>query len=57
MRRWPMRSQALREFEGDPDTITEIYLLGAEDKLAGVVTLPRLVLSTRRRCWRAERGA
>ncbi len=38
--------QALREFEGDPDTITEIYLLGEEEKLAGVVMLPRLVLST-----------
>ncbi len=38
--------EALREFEGDPDTITEIYLLGDDDKLAGVVTLPKLVLST-----------
>jgi sporulation protein YlmC with PRC-barrel domain/CBS domain-containing protein len=38
--------QALREFEGDPDTITEIYLLGEAEKLAGVVMLPRLVLST-----------
>jgi magnesium transporter len=36
---------ALREFEGDPDTITEIYLLGKDDKLAGVVTLPRLLLA------------
>jgi CBS domain-containing protein/sporulation protein YlmC with PRC-barrel domain len=38
--------QALRDFEGDPDTITEIYLLGDGEKLAGVVMLPRLVLST-----------
>jgi sporulation protein YlmC with PRC-barrel domain/CBS domain-containing protein len=38
--------QALRDFEGDPDTITEIYLLGEAEKLAGVVMLPRLVLST-----------
>jgi len=38
--------QALRDFEGDPDTITEIYLLGHDDKLAGVVMLPRLVLSS-----------
>ena len=38
--------EALREFEGDPDTITEIYLLDADKKLAGVVMLPRLVLST-----------
>jgi len=36
---------ALREFEGDPDTITEIYLLGHDEKLAGVVTLPRLLLA------------
>ncbi|HSY36443.1 MAG TPA: CBS domain-containing protein [Acidobacteriaceae bacterium] len=38
--------EALREFEGDPDTITEIYLLDEHEKLAGVVMLPRLVLST-----------
>jgi magnesium transporter len=38
--------QALREFEGDPDTITEIYLLDEDQRLAGVVMLPRLVLST-----------
>jgi magnesium transporter len=38
--------QALRDFEGDLDTITEIYLLGKEEKLAGVVMLPRLLLAT-----------
>jgi magnesium transporter len=38
--------EALRMFEGDLDTITELYLLGAEDKLEGVVVLPRLLLST-----------
>ena len=38
--------QALRDFDGDPDTITEIYLLGEEEKLAGVVMLPRLLLAT-----------
>ena len=38
--------QALREFEGDPDTITEIYLVGEEEKLVGVVMLPRLLLAT-----------
>jgi magnesium transporter len=38
--------QALRDFEGDLDTITEIYLLGEDEKLAGVVMLPRLLLST-----------
>ena len=37
---------ALREFEGDPDTITEIYLVGEEEKLAGVVTLPKLLLAS-----------
>jgi magnesium transporter len=36
---------ALREFEGDPDTITEIYLIGEEESFAGVVTLPKLLLS------------
>jgi len=36
---------ALREFEGDPDTITEVYLIGEEEKLAGVVTLPKLLLA------------
>jgi magnesium transporter len=36
---------ALRAFEGDPDTITEIYLVGGEEELAGVVTLPRLLLA------------
>jgi magnesium transporter len=38
--------EALRMFEGDLDTITELYLLGADDKLEGVVVLPRLLLST-----------
>jgi magnesium transporter len=37
--------QALREFEGDPDTISEVYLLGEHDKLAGIVTLPKLLLA------------
>jgi CBS domain-containing protein/sporulation protein YlmC with PRC-barrel domain len=37
--------RALREFEGDPDTITEIYLLGEDEKLTGIVTLPRLLLA------------
>jgi magnesium transporter len=36
---------ALREFEGDPDTITEIYLTDGEQKLVGVVTLPKLLLA------------
>jgi Mg/Co/Ni transporter MgtE len=37
---------ALREFEGDPDTITEIYLVGDDDQLAGTVTLPKLLLAS-----------
>lgn len=37
--------QALRTFEGDPDNVTEIYLTGEGDKLAGVVTLPKLLLA------------
>ena len=38
--------ERLRSFEGDPDTITEIYLLGEDEKLVGVVMLPRLLLAT-----------
>ena len=38
--------EALRRFEGDPDTITEIYLTHESHKLAGVVMLPRLLLSS-----------
>jgi magnesium transporter len=37
--------EALRGFEGDADTISEVYLLGAEKKFAGVVTLPSLLLA------------
>ena len=36
---------ALREFEGDPDTVTEVYLLDPQDHLAGVVTMVRLLLA------------
>ncbi len=36
---------ALRQFEGDPDTISEIYLLDDEKKLNDVVMLPRLLLA------------
>ena len=38
--------KALREFEGDVETITEIYLTDEKDVLQGVVPLARLVLST-----------
>jgi len=37
--------EALRTFEGDPDTITEVYLTDVEEKLLGVVMLPRLLLA------------
>jgi magnesium transporter len=36
---------ALKAFEGDVDTITEIYLVNAERHLCGVVALPRLLLA------------
>jgi magnesium transporter len=36
--------EALRKFEGDPDTISEIYLADAEGRLDGVVMLPQLLL-------------
>ncbi len=36
---------ALRTFEGDPDTITEVYLLGEADVLRGVVALARLLMA------------
>lgn len=36
---------ALRDFEGDPDTVTEVYLLTEHDHLAGVVTMSRLLLA------------
>ena len=36
---------ALRAFEGDADTITEVYLLNEEQHLKGVVALPRLLLA------------
>ena len=36
---------ALRAFEGDADTITEVYLLNDEEHLKGVVALPRLLLA------------
>jgi magnesium transporter len=37
--------EALRAFDGDANTITEIYLLGEEEHLRGVVTLPHLLLA------------
>lgn len=38
--------EALRTFEGDADTITEVYLTDADEKLTGVVMLPRIILSS-----------
>ncbi|MFP5229491.1 MAG: magnesium transporter [Acidobacteriota bacterium] len=37
--------RALRGFEGDPETITEIYLIDSGEILRGVVPLARLVLA------------
>ncbi len=37
--------RALREFDGDPEGITEIYLTGRNDVLEGVVPLSRLILA------------
>ena len=37
--------RALREFDGDPEGISEIYLTGANDVLEGVVPLARLILA------------
>jgi magnesium transporter len=37
--------QALREFEGDIETITEIYLIDPDEVLKGVVPLARIVLA------------
>jgi len=37
--------RALRGFEGDPETITEIYLIDSGEVLRGVVPLARLVLA------------
>jgi magnesium transporter len=37
--------EALRNFEGDPETVTEIYLVDETEKLKGVVPLARLVLA------------
>jgi CBS domain-containing protein/sporulation protein YlmC with PRC-barrel domain len=37
--------RALREFDGDPEGISEIYLTGANDVLEGVVPLSRLILA------------
>lgn len=36
---------ALRDFKGDPDTVTEAYLLDPQDHLAGVVPMSRLLLA------------
>ncbi len=37
--------RALRAFEGDPETITEIYLIDEKEVLQGVIPLARLVLA------------
>ena len=49
--------EALRHFEGDPNTITEIYLLDDERKLDGVVMLPKLLLAhSDTRLWMLREG-
>jgi Mg/Co/Ni transporter MgtE len=37
--------EALRTFEGDADTVAEIYLVTPDDKLTGIITLPSLLLA------------
>jgi magnesium transporter len=37
--------RALREFDGDPEGVTEIYLTGHDEVLKGVVPLARLILA------------
>jgi magnesium transporter len=37
---------ALRDFEGDIETITDIYLLDSEEKITGLVPLVQLLLTT-----------
>ena len=39
--------QALRDFEGDIETVTEVYLVDEEEVLKGVVPLARIVLALR----------
>ena len=49
--------EALRQFEGDSNTITEIYLLDDEKRLDGVVMLPRLLLAhSDTRLWMLREG-
>jgi Mg/Co/Ni transporter MgtE len=37
--------EALRNFEGDPETVTEVYLVDDKDILKGVVPLGRMILA------------
>jgi sporulation protein YlmC with PRC-barrel domain len=37
--------QALRDFDGDPESVTEIYLLDADDLLRGSVPLSRMIVA------------
>ena len=37
--------EALRAFEGDPDTITEVYMVDEAEHLKGVVPLARLLIA------------
>jgi magnesium transporter len=37
--------QAVRYFEGDPETLTDLFLLNAERHLTGIIALSRLMIS------------
>jgi magnesium transporter len=37
--------QALRQFEGDPESVTEVYLVDERELLKGVVSLARIVMA------------
>ncbi len=38
--------QALREFEGDPETLTDLFVLDEEGHLQGIIALSRLLLTS-----------
>lgn len=37
--------QTLRQFEGDPESVTEVFVVDQGDVLKGVVSLPRLIMA------------
>ena len=38
--------QAVRQFEGDPETLTDLFLLNGERHLTGIIALSRLMISS-----------